>query len=338
MHKNSPLQFLTLLSSNKAQLTEEDGWLASTITAMTLSFVDADTFAPTVLNALRGHSHFAGISRLCVVQRVGVSNQLQVESVATSGSRENLMPRLYSCFIDPSGSLGAFSAGKVRFYSDVAAVVNSFKERGAPIQRSIGRIHKMGYGSGLCAPLTIELGQDPNENLLLSSIIGAARLYLADRPKLSSIYFETASRFPDHFMGSPFSAGALEDAFAGQIAALGVPSSPLRVRGSLGPTLVSHGNIAHLLARLVQHFHGFVGSLDVAAARTGEYNSFFLSCPTLPEERLNSLVCKVIRDDAGILGARLTLNQNSILIESPFDGETTEKYSIETEDTPVAPR
>jgi hypothetical protein len=41
----------------------------------------------------------------------------------------------------------------VRIFGSANKVVESFKTRGVPPQRSIGRIHAMGLESGLCLPL-----------------------------------------------------------------------------------------------------------------------------------------------------------------------------------------
>lgn len=137
---------------------EEESWTVAQLAALAEDLAcETDRIRPAhrLMNVLRNHRYFQNVDRLCLAGLVHGSNQLTViDSCVSQRLRtmrdDNPMPRGYSCFVNPQGSLFQMRPGVLRFFDDTSRVVESFVRQGKPPQRSIAHIADTGLKSGLC--------------------------------------------------------------------------------------------------------------------------------------------------------------------------------------------
>lgn len=149
MHQDSPVYFLSQAKSHKVIFSEEDSWLVAALSGMRVGATNQN-MSKSILELLQGHSRFQHIQRVCVAERLGISNQLRTVCSATDPSITDTMEAGYSCFLNPQSSIFKISDKNMRLFTDAQKVVSSFKEKGLPVQRSMGRIAAMGLETGVC--------------------------------------------------------------------------------------------------------------------------------------------------------------------------------------------
>lgn len=159
MHRDKALYRNARLRSRRTTLVEEDVHLLSEINRMEGEIYPARPISgicEQLYGLLREHSNFDQISRVCIVETVGLSNQLMVlDSFVPKDVAENLMVPGYRCFVAAEGSLFKLKDGEMRILPDVSKVIASFTNDNKPVQRSMARVHAMGFKSGLCLPIEI---------------------------------------------------------------------------------------------------------------------------------------------------------------------------------------
>jgi hypothetical protein len=121
---------------------------------------DHGRFAEAVLAALSTHPALAAIGRVCLAQQAPDAPLLHILGAAnrvgiTAG---DLVPG-YHCFIADGSSLTTLAEGRLRAFTDAAAVVASFEATGRPPQRTIRLVSAMGMRAGLCLPLVQAAGR-----------------------------------------------------------------------------------------------------------------------------------------------------------------------------------
>lgn len=137
---------------------EEESWTVAQLAALAEDLAcETDRIRPAhrLMNVLRNHRYFRFVDRLCMAGLVHGSNQLTVvDSCVSQRLRtirdENPMPRGYSCFVNPQGSLFQMRPGVLRVFDDTNRVIESYVRQGKPPQRSIAHIADTGLKSGLC--------------------------------------------------------------------------------------------------------------------------------------------------------------------------------------------
>jgi hypothetical protein len=87
--------------------------------------------AHKLMSVLRGHRFFQHMDRICIVGLMPQANQLVVvDSCIHDRLRErgikNRMPKGYSCFVNPAGSLFQMKPGVLRIFADSQTVLESF--------------------------------------------------------------------------------------------------------------------------------------------------------------------------------------------------------------------
>ena len=230
--------------------------------------------------------------RLC--WRLGNANQLRVIASNNASGEPNSMPSDYSCFVNATGSLFDLKPMSVRYFADAAEVVASFAARNHPPQRSIARVAQMKLGSGLCSGVfaserlvglvflngrlsQVELDKN-NIAMLLEALCAAVRTYY-EPYFLSQAYWTLAAVAGDVFAGRRFTFLTLRELALEQLKYLTGRTWDIKLSGDLGarPILVSHGNIAQIIARSIAAA-AVSPSIDVRAKV--EQDSILSSTPT----------------------------------------------------------
>jgi hypothetical protein len=103
-----------------------------------------------------------GTNQLVVVDSC-ISDRLRAHGV------RNRMPRGYSCFVNPRGSLSTMKPGTLRMFSDSHAVLASFARQAKPVQRSIAHVSESGLRSGIC--LAIGRAENTQGYLFMNSLV-----------------------------------------------------------------------------------------------------------------------------------------------------------------------
>ena len=155
-HKNIYVQnFLRARHYNFSPLYSElIGRICSVESSTTLRD-SAEGFCADLLTAFKGIEIYEKIDRVCLVLRVGFSNELAAVDTCNSArvGAENIMPPGYRCFVRSESSVFQLREGEIRIYDDASRVADAFERRDKPIQRSLGFIIQMGFKSGICIPL-----------------------------------------------------------------------------------------------------------------------------------------------------------------------------------------
>jgi hypothetical protein len=138
--------------------SEEESWTVAQLASLAEDLAcETDKIRPAhrLMSVLKNHRYFRNVDRLCIAGLVHGSNQLAVvDSCISQRLRairdDNPMPRGYSCFVNPQGSLFRMKPGVLRVFDDTQRVISSFVRQGKPPQRSIAHIADTGLKSGLC--------------------------------------------------------------------------------------------------------------------------------------------------------------------------------------------
>jgi HPt (histidine-containing phosphotransfer) domain-containing protein len=175
-------------------------------------------FAQLVLDALRSHPRFQNVGRACVVRWVGYTRRLEVvDSACVPGRVPNTMPRGYGCFLRNESSLLQLDAEHYRSFVDSARILMSFRDHGAPPQRSIRRLHLAGLRSGIALPLRASgriggflflNGTEPRDFQGLTFAEAQALLFLRT---LAECFLQQEARLPDSHYRSYFLSQGTEE-------------------------------------------------------------------------------------------------------------------------------
>jgi hypothetical protein len=274
MHSDSPIKFLGLIRNRKVNLESEDSWLISNIMSLSLTLASGkESLAESLISMFSGHSILKKINRVSLVRRVGDTNQLAVVSSANRPGISNSMASGYSCFVNAGGSLFSINSNSVRFFSDASVVLRRYQESGHPPQRSIARIAKMDLGGGVCAPvlfgsrvggfvflngqLSAENLQSDNVALILNLFFESMQKYL-DKFRLSFDYHDLSDKRLNEYVGKRLNSMTLADAVKFYVNELTGHDAEISVKdlNNGRSFLVSHGNVAQIVGRILSVFGG----------------------------------------------------------------------------------
>jgi hypothetical protein len=282
MHHDSPITYLSLLRTHKIDLSREDSWLIASIMALPVTLESGnEAIASSILNIFSGHSVLKKIKRVALVRRLGKSNQLMVLSSANSGGIPNSMTEGYSCFVSSNGSLFSIKPNAVRFFSEANEIVKKYESAAHPPQRSISRIAKMRLGGGVCSAywrrdriggflflngdISAEDLATDNLALLLNVVFSAVQKFFAGFD-LSESYYSLGSPEGSEYIGHRLNTITLGDTIRRMYGELTGDEVELSVRASNAREsyLVSHGNIAQIIARVMAALDQFsIVSVDI---------------------------------------------------------------------------
>ena len=348
MHHDVPFQFSSISRAQGAVLSAEDSILAGAITAFDIrDWQEKEDFASETLAVLGSHSVFEAVKRVCIARRLGVSNQIQVVSSATGANYANTMNVGYSCFVSKGSSLFSIGRNTLRAYRDAATVVKSFVDHNKPPQRSIFRIAANDFAGGLC--MGLYLGEQQvgffflnfdrpvldalraSDFMLLSLLSRTAFNYLASRGLLSTSYTDLAKGAEDDFLGCALSPDRLRAGIEVSLNKLRVPKIDLDVSGYSAPTLLSHGNLAQLIARYIDVLAPIQGTCRVFVTREGKHLMFRVKLGPSHKALADDYRLPTIQADAKALGLHLVLGDGLMQVQADFDGESSWDYSVDQE-------
>lgn len=150
---------------------EEESWTVSQLATLAEDLstgLKSDRCAQRLLQLFRNHRFLNRIDRVCLVLRVADTNQLTVvDSCVSQRFGSNLLKKGYSCFVNPQGSLFSLKPGMTRIFAQSSQVLDSFRSRNRPVQRSIAMLASSGVESGVC--MAIGRGQTLRGFLFLNS-------------------------------------------------------------------------------------------------------------------------------------------------------------------------
>jgi hypothetical protein len=267
MHQDSLMTYRTIVRQNRISLTKDDSWVLTNLLTLPFTYSHKrDSLANEIFKILSAHPSLANITRACVVRRLGESNRLVVMSSENANGIENTMPVGYSCFVNGQGSLFQLQPGTVRFFADANRLVENFKAQHLPPQRSIVRISKANHSGGLCSgiydmgrlvgflflngPFTqADLNQDEMSILLYQANAVVTRIMSEQR--LCQTYYELSKVSSSDYLGMRLDVAKIQK-ISEELSAF-VGSGPIAFTCSPSALshryLVSHGNIAQIIAR-----------------------------------------------------------------------------------------
>jgi len=271
--QNFPIQYRAYLQSSRT-VSNETAWSLLSLSALNLPDSDPDNFASTALHLLRSHCDLSEISRICLVRKLGIANHY--ESLSSASIHKNFMLKGTRCFVHPDSSLTKIAPGYVRVLN-FPEVMKSYNKKGLRPQRVANILSELGYKSGICigvGPKSRNIGYlflnadsdmlldlPPSSLPVLSDLARYAASQIQGNCHLDSLYYRIWESDSQCSIGSRLRIDALMSAFDHAAKILG--SALLCVRetsAELPRVLVSHANIAYLLAR-VSSIRGVKSSL-----------------------------------------------------------------------------
>ena len=354
MHHDSPITYLSLLRTHKIDLSREDSWLIASIMALPVTLESGnEAIASSILNIFSGHSVLKKIKRVALVRRLGKSNQLMVLSSANSGGIPNSMTEGYSCFVSSNGSLFSIKPNAVRFFSEANEIVKKYESAAHPPQRSISRIAKMRLGGGVCSAywsrdriggflffngdVSVEDLATDNLALLLNVVFSAVQKFFAGFD-LSPAYYNLGSSEGTEYVGHRLNTITLGDTVRRMYGDLTGHEVELSVRAEnlRDSYLVSHGNIAQIMARVMTALDHFSIVTVEIAGDTKKLN-FTVSSSNVSSGGLQAHHKKAmdaIRQDALNLGIALecaSLSEFQLSVKCDVASkDASVDYSVET--------
>ncbi len=342
MHHDAPLYFLSLVRSN-APFTDEDSWLMASLAGLAAGSSIAD-FTASVLDLLRHHSRFKGTRRVAMVQRLGLSNQLRTIAAAADQALNDTMGVGYSCFVNPEGSIFRLGQETMRAYRDVHQVTASYAARHMPVQRSIARIEAMGLRSGWCfglfdgtrlAGLLFINGNADNttqpgttDYTILAFIARMAQVWLARSPQPSTALMHLAKGRADDYLGRVFDGARLAALFEGDMQRLTGANVRMVVDAIVPATLVSHGHVAQILARVAGMLPVQPASVALTARVEGDRLRFTMTLAAAVDQ--NDYRWALACSDAASIGLVVAADAGTVVVTAAYDGTTSCNYSIAT--------
>jgi len=348
MHHDVPFQFNSIAQAQGAMLSAEDSFLAGAITSFDIRpWQESEDFSSEALALLGSHSVFKSAQRVCIARRLGMSNQIRVVSSATGTKYTNTMSAGYSCFVSKGSSLFSIGRGTLRSYRDAATVVKSFIDQNRPPQRSIFRIAANDFAGGLCMGLFLGEQQvgffflnfdrpvldalRASDYMLLSMLSRTAFNYLARRGLVSTSYTELAKNAEADYVGCALSPELLKTCIETSLKKLRQPAISLEVSGYAASTLISHGNLAQIIARYLEVLSPIQGTCRVFVALEGKHLMFRVKLGPSHKAAMDDYRVPIIQADAKALGLNLVLGDGVMLVQADFDGESSWDYSVDHE-------
>ena len=344
------LYYRAFMRGSHSQFPNEDAVLYRDMSQLGIPGSQQTTnFATIALNVFRAHPFFVTVSRVALIRRVGLSNQLEVVSSA-SDVQSNNMTTGYRCFVAPTGSLFKLSPHSMRVFGSAKTIVGEYERRGQPAQRSIARVAKMGLESGIAT------GVFSGSNMIGLLFINATDKALAQLPpdalplignlsilahrrfldlNLDSFYMGSWGSEHSELCGDLYSYRKLTKAFGAVSRRLKIAPLDLQIEGpdSLSAIVVHH-HVAYLICRLAT----LRPSLAVTVTVSIESIFLVFSCVFgetngLHQEQMNF---EVLVEDARYLGFELkVIGKCEVLLSTNLDfyqGNFAEApYSMETE-------
>lgn len=342
MHQDKAVHFLSYLLSHNIEFSRQDTWLLTSLAGIG-SLNQSGSFATKVLELLRGHSRFVHIKRVCIAQRLGMSNQLRTLCSATSDDISDAMPTGYSCFVNPTGSIFKLSDQNMRVFPSVQNVVESFQKEAMPTQRSLSLINSMGLKSGICLGQFSRMqlkgllflnsgeakdretsGADYSIYALLSHL---ALGYLLGELGYSSVYTQLIEDREADCIGKAFDGQLLHDLLLKDMLRIAGAKPTVRIDADIQPTLVNHGHISQIFARLLASLSALPQNLSITVRSFNETLRFTVTHDSQTKLNENDYRVALAESDAKNIGLRVDLAHNQISIETPYDGIARCNYS-----------
>lgn len=273
-----PVHYRSYLAASSS-VSEDTSWSLLALSALGLPDAQPEKFAETALDIVRTQCNMSDVARICLVRRIGLSNQY--ESVSAASVQRNLMQRGTRCYVHPDSSLARIGPGYVRVL-DIPAAMDHYAGHGRRPQRVVKALSEAGYKSGICLGVgtsdhnlgylfvnasTEFLLRVPRRSLPILSELGkhAAR-HIRELPCPESLYFQIFDQTYELMQGRRLLRERVEAAYAQ--AALVFGSAPLTFKqpsAPLPPALISHANIGYLLARMASRRGISHGELSIFA-------------------------------------------------------------------------
>jgi hypothetical protein len=351
MHEEGPLQFRSLINSSSLPVTEEDSWLLSSFLGFGDGFSSDDrTFSQKILESLKKVTRFTDFQRISIVRRLGFSNQLQAVCVYEDGNQTANMNVGYSCFVDPNGSLFSLKKDNIRIYKSSKKIVQKYEENDKKPQRSIYRISQSSYhGEGYCIGLFVNkhleglffanrigegvLGQSKFDYTLFSCLAAISTNYLFKLGSLSFVYRSMAQQNQSDYLGKKldlsFLKNLIEDYLKEFQYETSISSMKIDENHGLNPTLVSHGNVALTFSRCF-YASKFQPTGILNVKKNNDLLVFSVQGHYSHPSLFDSILLDEVRRDAKILGQTVHVTEDQLSISCPYDGLSTEHYSIES--------
>jgi hypothetical protein len=345
MQENVPYIFRMLLNNRSLALDSRDSWLLSNIFALeTIGNLVLYDYADRILQILRGHERFIGVKRICISTRLGLSNQLYVISSANYDGALNAMLPGYSCFVSPESALFLAEEGNMRICDNINKIEDAFKSQNKKVQRSLDRIIKMGLAKSVSLPIfynsrlegylfingdeTFQIPTSPRDDLMVTALLSLSKYILHRQVNLSHIYFKIASESEDDYIGTHFSVAKLKDVMCKTLDMSGYHDIQFEIRSSLENTLVSHGNLGQILARILLSFNMNLGKSNINCSLDNDSIVVTIKFDKAAFERANNFLLYEVIEDARCLGMKVVNRSDCCEIRFNYDGETDCNYSI----------
>ncbi|MCB1143051.1 MAG: hypothetical protein KDK54_12465 [Leptospiraceae bacterium] len=166
MSKDIPLFYKNFIQSNNFAFKKEYSAMLSKLYSINHSKSPSSTtksFAEELYKIFQVHPFYKKLNRICLTQLNFPQNELLILSQwSDTIADKNLMMEGYRCYVNPEGSLFKLSSFNIRIYNSAEKILNSFREKNLPPQRSLRYLAEMGIRSGICIPLT-----DGNSQLIM---------------------------------------------------------------------------------------------------------------------------------------------------------------------------
>jgi hypothetical protein len=268
MHRDEVLHFLSTIKSPTVILSKDDSWILGSMALLLLGREPGhlQAFARNTMEIFKYHERFKNIRRVCLVKRLGLSNQIIIKSCEQRFGKDNKMAVGYSCFPDADGSLFQMKSSEMRYYADAKRVVESYQSKQKPPQRSIRKLADMGMKAGICLPLFqqkrstgfvfINSDKEDFANLddadycILSYFEALATVALLDDGVVSQDYLGLALSAEATYVSDVLSAEVFGQVLGKHLAALNYALPQPAIEVDCSASLVSHGNLANILSRL----------------------------------------------------------------------------------------
>jgi hypothetical protein len=346
LHTDHSFYFRAAMRASRRVFNENDSILAAAMTRLAgPQSLFPRGVAGELLHTMRVHPAFAELDRVCLVQRIGLSNQLRVVSSANSFG-ENLMADGYRCTISANGSLFRLSSQSMRFFGSAQQIVKSFGD--APPQRSIYRIAKSGLVSGFA--LGIYQQELPRGFLFFNSRSPAfletieESLHLVSHPALIAraviladsidpVYERLWQTDPTLFNVAFADQVGLETCWQALASAMGVnpACAKFAVTSSLrGSWLLSPGDLCFVLLKAIQSFAAVSASVEIFA----DAATVAIKVRFDRGVRMLAPLVSGVRSVSRLLGFEFATIQDGLHLQMPADWCANQQrlpYSVESD-------
>lgn len=353
MQTDQLLQFRSLTRGTRLTNDTETSSVINALLGMCFKgSLDERPFSQKTLDLVQTLKRFSDMRRVCLVRRLGASNQLQIVCASDSNtSLINKMPNGYSCFVNPNGSLFLIQPGTIRLYQSASQVVESFARQNKPPQRSIFRIAQMGLLVGYCLPLFDKtslrgflflnrdggdsFGNEDADYSLFSCLSHLALTELLQYGDLSQSYSAAAAAQQFSLQGEPAETKKISQVIQSCLAMMGdfqnrfAQTTFLPAEAGIEKTLISHANIGFVAARILD-LAGInsVSQIGIKRSASTQLKIHFSCQPEVLTENRNVLFDDLLKD-AQLLGLSLAMQADGFSILCYDDGPTLEIYSVE---------